>query len=77
MLRLFNEILTTAPEFSESGLVVVLINAILDWPMGTPSGIAAFLNEKVNTKIRKMLDVWAKFLSSHESTYVLNTGSSR
>jgi len=76
MLRLFNEILTTAPEFSESGLVGFPINAILDWPMGTPSGIAAFLNEKVNAQIRKMLDVWAKFLSSHDSTYVLNTGSS-
>ena len=72
MLELFNAIMTRAPEFNESGLVGFPINAIIDWPMGTPSGFAAFLNEKVNAQFRKMLAEWARFLNSSASTYVLS-----
>uniref|UniRef100_A0A1X7SI67 L-tryptophan decarboxylase PsiD-like domain-containing protein n=1 Tax=Amphimedon queenslandica TaxID=400682 RepID=A0A1X7SI67_AMPQE len=46
MLRLINHIMTKAPEFNESGLVGFPINAILNWPMGTTGGFAAFLNDK-------------------------------
>lgn len=74
MLRCFNEILTQAPEYQkDSGLIGFPINAIIDWPMGTPSGFAAFLNDKVNAQMAKMLNVWAGFLGSKESTYVLST----
>lgn len=76
MLELFNYILTTAPAFNESGLVGVPVNAILDWPMGTKSGHAAFLNPKVNAMFKKMLDQWAHFLASSDSTTVLNDGTS-
>lgn len=72
MLRLFNEILTRAPIFNDSELIGLPVNAILDWPMGTPSGIAVFLNNKVNAQLKKMLDVWSDFLTSKASTYVLN-----
>jgi phosphatidylserine decarboxylase len=72
MLELLNYILTTAPAFNESGMVGVPINAILDWPMGTRSGNAAFLNPKVNAMFKRLLDEWARFLSSSDSTTVLN-----
>lgn len=72
MLGCFNEILTQAPEYQQDiGLIGFPINAIIDWPMGTPSGFAAFLNEKVNAHVAKMLSVWASFLTSPASTYVL------
>ena len=72
MLQLFNAIMTRAPEFNETGLVGFPINAILDWPMGTGGGFTAFLNAKVNKQFRAMLDEWAHFLVSQDSTYVLS-----
>ena len=72
MLQLLNHVLTTAPEFNKSGLVGFPINAILDWPMGTQAGSVAFLNEKVNCQLKKILNEWAKFLDSADSRYVLN-----
>lgn len=71
MLVLMNAILTTAPEFNKTDLVGFPINAILDWPMGTNSGFAAFLNSKVNAQIKKILNEWGRFLSSPESCSVL------
>ncbi|MER7544600.1 phosphatidylserine decarboxylase family protein [Actinomadura sp.] len=73
MLKLFNHIMTHAPEFNESGLVGFPINAILDWAMGTHAGFAAFLNDKVNAQFKKMLNEWGRFLKSPDSTSVLNT----
>ena len=72
MLLLINHILTTAPTYNETGLVGFPINAILDWPMGTPGGFAAFLNDKVNLRLKKILDKWSRFLASPQSAYVLN-----
>ncbi len=72
MLRVFNEIMTQAPEFNKSGLVGFPINAILDWSMGTKAGHSAFLNDKVNRMFKKMLHEWALFLGSKDSLYVLN-----
>ncbi|MEI6033141.1 MAG: phosphatidylserine decarboxylase family protein [Verrucomicrobiae bacterium] len=73
MLHLLNSILTKAPAFDQTGLVGFPINAILDWPMGTPAGSAAFLNEKVNRQLKKILNQWALFLSSKESLSALST----
>ena len=72
MLQIMNRILTMAPEFNKSALVGFPINAILDWPMGTPAGTTAFLNEKVNFQLKKILKQWALFLTSPDSRYVLN-----
>src|SRR5215469_2908622 len=44
MLKLFNQIMTHAPEYDDTGLVGFPVNAILDWAMGTHAGFAAFLN---------------------------------
>jgi phosphatidylserine decarboxylase len=41
--------------------------------MGTQAGVAAFLNNKVNRQLKKILNEWAKFLSSDDSCYVLNS----
>ncbi|EUC40832.1 hypothetical protein COCMIDRAFT_9351 [Bipolaris oryzae ATCC 44560] len=76
MLELFNHILTTAPEWSDHdysvGVVGTPFNAILDWPMGTPSGFAFFLDPEVNKMIKKVLGAWADFLASPDSAYVLD-----
>ncbi len=72
MLALINTVLTTAPTFNTTGLVGFPINAILDWPMGTPAGFTAFLNDKVNAQFKKILNTWATFLSSPDSRYVLS-----
>jgi phosphatidylserine decarboxylase len=72
MLQLLNTILTHAPEFDRTGLVGCPINTIFDWSMGTAAGMAAFLNERVNAELKKILNAWARFLGSSDSTYVLS-----
>ena len=72
MLQLINRVLNKAPEFNETGLVGFPINAILDWPMGTPAGSSAFLDARVNRQFKKLLTHWAVFLSSSDSCYVLS-----
>ncbi|MFI4890380.1 MAG: phosphatidylserine decarboxylase family protein [Steroidobacterales bacterium] len=72
MLQLLNTIMTHAPEFNRSGLVGCPINTIFDWPMGTAAGFTAFLNDAVNTQLKKILNEWARFLNSSASTYVLS-----
>ena len=72
MLRLLNAIMTHAPEFERTGLVGCPINAIFDWSMGTAAGMAAFLNERVNAQLKKVLNTWARFLASGDSACVLN-----
>ncbi len=77
MLQLMNQVMTKAPEFNKTGLVGFPINAILAWPMGTPAGTTAFLNTKVNRQLKKILTVWAKFLGSNDSRYVLTDDPKR
>ena len=72
MLILINHILTKAPEFNETGLVGFPINAILDWPMGTVGGYAAFLNGNVNFHLKNILNEWGKYLKSPDSRNVLS-----
>ncbi|KAI9729746.1 MAG: hypothetical protein M1834_006697 [Cirrosporium novae-zelandiae] len=75
MFQLFNHIMQTAPTWSSTaeqvGLIGFPINAILDWPMGTPSGYAFFLSEKVNEQFSKMLGQWGEYLMSPASASVL------
>ncbi|KAH0614382.1 uncharacterized protein H6S33_000018 [Morchella sextelata] len=59
--------------YKPEGLVGFPINAILDWPMGTPAGFEAFHNPKVNAQFKKMLAVWATYFTSPASASVLNT----
>jgi len=73
MLSLFDLIITEAPDYEDNDLVGFPINAILDWPMGTPGGFTAFVNPEVNAQFKKMFDVWVSFLTSSASCYVLTT----
>ena len=74
MLHLLNHILTTAPSWNDKshrvGLVGLPINALLDWPMGTPSGFACFLDPEVNAMFKKVLNAWGEFLHSPASAEV-------
>jgi len=72
MLQLLNTIIAHAPEFERTGLVGCPINAVFDWSMGTAAGMAAFLNERVNAQLKKILNAWAQFLASPDSAIVLN-----
>ena len=72
MLTVLNHILTLAPEFDATEMVGCPINAILDFPMITDAGLAAFASDKVNAIIREVLIVWKSFLDSSASRYVLN-----
>ena len=53
MLQLLNHIMTRAPEFNKTGLVGFPINAILDWPMGTPAGTLRLFEQKSKPTIKE------------------------
>jgi phosphatidylserine decarboxylase len=72
MLVVINHVLTTAPAYNNTDLVGFPINAILDFPMITQAGLAAFVAPKVNDMFRKVLAVWTQFLDSKGSLYVLS-----
>ena len=59
LLRLINEVLTMAPEFGPQGAMVATpLGAILDWPMGTRAGFAAFRDRRINAMLKTILTVW-------------------
>ncbi|HWE34937.1 MAG TPA: phosphatidylserine decarboxylase family protein [Isosphaeraceae bacterium] len=72
LLRLIDEVIGRAPEYNETGLVGVPLNAVLDWCMGTPAGFAAFRLDAVNAAFRTILRAWCDFLSGPGSLHVLN-----
>ncbi|KAL7942613.1 phosphatidylserine decarboxylase family protein [Trichoderma barbatum] len=54
------------------GLVGFPFNAVLDWPMATPSGYAFFLKPDINKKFEAILDTWkVSFLQTSASVKVL------
>lgn len=72
LLRLIDDVLDTAPEFSEGAMVTTPLTGILDWTMGTTSGMAAYRDPRVNAILKKVLDAWAEFLNGPDSLSVLN-----
>ncbi|TRX96347.1 hypothetical protein FHL15_002619 [Xylaria flabelliformis] len=69
-----------APQWSMSeykgGLIGFPFNAILDWPMATPSGYAFFLEPQINEKLKAILNTWRHdVLSTGKSLYVITTES--
>lgn len=72
MIIIIDLIMTRAPKFNKTGLVGFPINVILNWPMATTAGFAAFLNDKVNRLFKNILNYWGEFLSSPDSCYVLS-----
>ncbi|KAG7094736.1 hypothetical protein E1B28_005554 [Marasmius oreades] len=74
MLELLNYILTRAPEWenNDMGQMGILpILALVEWPMNTSAGRVVFSDSRVNAQLKKIFDVWAEYLSSSDSTYVL------
>lgn len=79
LLAQLDVVLTLAPAYVPPGsekqsvaLVGTPFSAILIWTMGTPAGFAVYRDEKINAMFKKLLSVWAQFLDSPASTYVLN-----
>ncbi|GAA4142100.1 phosphatidylserine decarboxylase family protein [Leifsonia shinshuensis] len=72
LLRLIDDVLASAPEFSEGAMVTTPLTGILDWTMGTTAGMAAYRDPRVNAILKRILDAWAAFLDSPDSLYVLN-----
>jgi phosphatidylserine decarboxylase len=72
---LLDAMLTYAPPFSESSLIHCPVNALLDWPMVMPSGYALFRDPAFNAHLKRVLNVWAGFLSGPYSREHLNTTS--
>ena len=74
MIIIIDHIMTTAPNFNETGFLCFPINVILNWPMTTTAGFAAFLNDKVNRLFKNILKYWGEgYLSSSASCSVLTT----
>lgn len=77
MLEILNHTFTTAPHWTDAaqnvGMVGVPMCAIFDYPMGTPSGYAAFLDPEVNARLKTILNEWGQFLKSPKSAEVLGT----
>lgn len=71
MLRMINWIMKRSPKFNKTGLVGFPINAIIDWPMGTPAGTKLFLIEKVNMALKNILNTWGTYLTTDDSANVL------
>ena len=71
LLNVLNHLITTGPTWTDKaervGMVGVPISAALDWPMGTASGFAFFLDPEVNAMLKKVLNVWGDFLKSEAS----------
>ena len=72
MLERLNMSIQQAPGFTDSSWAGFPINFAFSRIMRTRSGQVAFLNDKVNTQLKKILDDWTVFLDSPDSVHVLN-----
>ncbi|KAG7008207.1 phosphatidylserine decarboxylase [Physcia stellaris] len=72
MLERLNVSIQQAPVFTDSLWAGFPVNFTLSRIMRTRSGQVAFLSDKVNTQLKKILDAWTVFLDSPESVHVLN-----
>jgi len=73
LMTVLNLIITEPPQWDSSAQIGTPINAVLDWPMGTKAGLAAFLNECDNMHLMKILKQWGNFLLTSNSCSTLNT----
>ncbi|KAK2028966.1 phosphatidylserine decarboxylase family protein [Colletotrichum zoysiae] len=72
LFNVFQSILSEPPDWDSSAQIGTPINAVLDWPMGTKAGFAAFLKSNVNEHFKNMLTSWGNFLTTEASTSTLN-----
>jgi phosphatidylserine decarboxylase len=64
VLQVINYQIQSPISYNDSPQIGIPINAILDWPMGTKAGFAAFLQYNVNEVFRRILQYWGAFLQS-------------
>ena len=71
MLQAFNSFLFHAPNFNEQrfwgGLIAFPFNATIDWPMASTAGLEVFNMSAVDAQLKKVFDVWAKYLATEDS----------
>ena len=72
LLLAIDHVVTCAPRFSESSLVVCPLNALLDWLMCMPSGYALFRDGRFNAALKAVLKGRGSFLSGPHSRAYLN-----
>ncbi|PYI22740.1 hypothetical protein BO99DRAFT_429683 [Aspergillus violaceofuscus CBS 115571] len=67
MLRVLDHLIQTVPAYSTQknrmSYAGTPLSALRDWPMGTQSGFAAFLDTEVNAMIGKILNTWGEYLA--------------
>ena len=76
LLLALDQILISPPGFSDpttGNMLSAPINNILNWPMGTKAGFAAFIRSDVNDHFSRILNTWAKFLETPESCATLTS----
>ncbi|KTR49988.1 hypothetical protein NS359_13935 [Curtobacterium oceanosedimentum] len=71
LLELVDEVVTTAPEYSDEQMVMTPLDGVLDWTKATPAGSAFYRDPRVNDALRTILQGWCDFLSSDKSLEVL------
>jgi phosphatidylserine decarboxylase len=73
LLDTINFQIQTPIKYNDSVQIGTPINAILDWPMGTKAGFAAFLRDDVNACFKAILQQWGAFLKMPESLATVTT----
>ncbi|KAJ7146271.1 phosphatidylserine decarboxylase [Mycena epipterygia] len=68
LLKIFNKIIQEAPFYGPIGPPMYMV---LSAAMNTQGGFTTFLNNQLNAQLKRMFDVWATFLDSPASAYVL------
>ena len=71
LLLLVDEVITSAPEYSDEQMVMTPLDGVLDWTKATPAGFAFYRDPRVNDALRGVLQAWGEFLSSEKSLAVL------
>ena len=68
----FDEAIRHAPAYTTSIMAALPFSDLLSLLMPTKSGQTAFLNEKVNSHLERILNVWSHFLSTPASAEFLS-----
>lgn len=76
LLVLVDEVITTAPEYSDEQMVMTPLDGVLDWTKATPAGFAFYRDPRVNDALRGILEAWCAFLSGEKSLTVLDRSES-
>jgi phosphatidylserine decarboxylase len=76
LLVLVDDVITTAPEYSDEQMVMTPLDGVLDWTKSTSAGFAFYRDPRVNDALRGILQGWCAFLSSDKSLGVLTDAPS-